>query len=74
MSNFIKFVTDNATNQQIGSALKTELANEKASNATIQNWFKVQGYDLTLQECQELLDKKSSLITHIDATNQVKGY
>jgi hypothetical protein len=74
MSDFIEFVSENATNQQMGSALKSELSKAKASNVSLQAWFKKQGYDLTLKECQELLEKKDSLVKHIDATNLVRGY
>ncbi|MBP7737523.1 MAG: hypothetical protein KA369_16195 [Spirochaetes bacterium] len=60
MSDFIDFITDNANNQTTGKKLLALLADKKTTKAKLQAWFKKEGYDITLQECQELIDKQAN--------------
>lgn len=70
MSDFLKFIADNANNADIGNSFIKELSSG-TSRMELQAWFKERGYDLTLQECQELIDKKKNIIKTGDT---VKGY
>jgi len=53
MSDFIEFVADNANNQSVGTEFIQQLANG-VNKEELQKWFRNKGYDISLQECQEL--------------------
>ena len=60
MSDFIDFITDKANDPATGKKLLVLLADKKMTKEKLQAWFKKEGYDITLQECQELIDKKGN--------------
>ena len=70
MSDFLKFVADNANNVEVAKSFIDELKS-KTGKMELQAWYKERGYDLTLQECQELIRKKKNII---NAGNAVKAY
>lgn len=71
MSDFFKFVEDNGGKPDVGSDLVRILENKKTTNKILQQWFLKKGYDVTLQECQQIIEKKNYVINGI---NSVKGY
>lgn len=70
MSDFIEFVADNANDQSVGTEFMQQLA-KGVSKDELQKWFRNKGYDVSLQECQELLIKKANILA---LENNVKGY
>lgn len=70
MSDFVEFVADNAYNQSVGNEFVQQLTNG-VNRKELQTWFKDKGYDVSLQECQELINKKDNMII---LGNTVKGY
>lgn len=59
MSDFIDFIADYANDQNTGKQLLNMLTGGTTKEA-LQKWFRDLGYDVTLQECQELIDKKGN--------------
>ncbi len=71
MSDFFKFVEDNGGKPEVGSELVKTLENNGITNQALQDWFQTKGYNVTLQECHQIIEKKSYIINGI---NSVKGY
>lgn len=71
MSDFIDFVADKANDQAIGKELLDLLAKGTTKEA-LQSWFKDLGYDISLQDCQELIDKKDNFASFNTTVNNVK--
>jgi hypothetical protein len=70
MSDFVEFVGDNANNQSVGNEFMQQLT-KGVSKEELQKWFHTKGYDISLQECQELIIKKDNILA-LEAN--VKGY
>jgi hypothetical protein len=67
MSDFFKFVEDLKDTSNFSS----QLSKDGITKKDLQVWFNNQGYDVSLQECQEILNKKEYIKGGIDS---VKGY
>ncbi len=61
MSDFIEFVADHANDQAVGNEFIQKL-NSGTEKVALQEWFRKKGYDITLQECQELISKKDNIV------------
>jgi hypothetical protein len=71
MSDFFKFVEDNGSNFAIGQEFIKNLNDTNINKKILQGWFSGKGYDVSLQECQELINKKEFINAGVDS---VKGY
>ncbi len=72
MSDFIKFVAVNADNAKTGEEFSNIMNSSNLTNSVLQGWFKERGFDITLQECQELIDNKTDIINHLKRDMSVK--
>ncbi len=59
MSDFIDFIADKANDQVVGKEL-IDLLIDGTDKNTLQQWFKNKGYDVSLQDCQALIEKKDN--------------
>jgi hypothetical protein len=71
MSEFINFVALNANNEEMGKKFLSIMSEKQINKIKLRKWFINEGYNISLDECQELLINRDNIINHI---NQVKGY
>lgn len=72
MSDFIEFVTLNVNNSKIGQEFSDIINSNDTNTLSLQLWFKEKGYDITLEECQKLMDKKEDISEHLKRDLNVK--
>ena len=71
MKTFIDFVNDAAKNAELGKAAFEMLQGK--SHTELAGWFKEQGYDVSPEDCQKLMENKeyfksSVQIPHLQST------
>ncbi|HNW28385.1 MAG TPA: hypothetical protein PKN50_07915 [Spirochaetota bacterium] len=65
MSDFIEFVTLNVNNSNIGQEFSDIINNKETNSISLRLWFKQKGYDITLEECEKLINKRADIAEHL---------